>query len=198
MQVYVPMRPHLTGHPQGGGYRCGACGLEGLAYGEPHYRSGDGSSSKVCEPAVQTVAQGHPQTSYVGKGVRARSAIGLGNGHLLERRHDDGSWKLADLGPPVAASAPTLIDADNTLEQPHVPGEPTNQATPGAVPVTQAPVLPDVSTQGGGALTTGATPPRVPTREEYAAAGYDPSTYDRSFGIPSADQVQTFAPPNPV
>jgi hypothetical protein len=104
MHLYIPLKPHSTGHPVGGGYQCGACGLQGLEYGEPHYRSGDGSSSTVCEPAVPAeVTANHPQTAYAGDPITARAAIGPGMGSILERRGDDGVWSAADLGPPVAA-----------------------------------------------------------------------------------------------
>lgn len=45
-QLYTALRPDADGNPIGGGYSCGACGLEGLAFGEPHYRA----SGVICEP----------------------------------------------------------------------------------------------------------------------------------------------------
>lgn len=145
MHTYIPMKPHSTGHPVGGGYKCGACGLEGLAYGEPHYRSGDGSSSQTCEPAVPAVtAQNHPQHAYAGKPILARPSIGPGMGHILERRGEDKTWRVADLGPPME-----------------------DAAAPATEPLREG----------------------VPSREEYAAAGYDPATYDERFPI-DVDQAQ--------
>lgn len=176
MHTYIPLKPHSTGHPVGGGYKCGACGLEGLAYGEPHYRSGDGSSSQICEPPVPAVlATNHPQRSFAGQKVLARPSIGPGNGHLLERRGDDGAWSLADLGPPMedftvptteprregvptreeyeaAGYDPAGYDERFPIDQPAVPGAPTNDIPPEAVP--PQPVPNAQNTQGGGALET--------------------------------------------
>lgn len=167
MHIYLPLRPHATGHPQGGGYQCGACGLAGLAYGEPHYRHGDGSSSQVCEDAVPANATpNHPQYAFSGKGIRARASIGLGYGHVLERRDDDGVWRPADLGPPQTFAQPTAEVEQNepdaiepeTVDPENV--QPTRAVTDGAI----------------------GEPGRIPTRDEYVAAGYSPETYEQRFG----------------
>jgi hypothetical protein len=121
MQIYIPLKPHATGHPQGGGYQCGACGLQGLQYGEPHYRSGDGSSSMVCEPAVPTeLVANHPQAQFAGKSILARAAIGLGLGALLERRNDLGAWKKVDLGPPLVNVPRTDVTTTPPVAEPLV------------------------------------------------------------------------------
>jgi hypothetical protein len=121
VHIYLPTRPHATGHRQGRGYQCGACGLQGLAYGEPHYRHGDGSSTQVCEPAVPDVlTQGHPQAEWAGKDIEARAAVGPGQGAILERL-DGGTWKPVDLGPPLVdyTATPTPdVPEVNTEENP--------------------------------------------------------------------------------
>ncbi len=45
-QYFVTKPDPLTGEPVGGGYTCGACGLEGLTCGEPHIAF----AGHICEP----------------------------------------------------------------------------------------------------------------------------------------------------
>lgn len=159
MHTYIPLKPHSTGHPVGGGYKCGACGLEGLAYGEPHYRSGDGSSSQICEPAVPAMlTNNHPQRAFAGKPITARPAIGPGMGNILEHRESDGVWRATDLGPPMedytvpATSEPGVIDETTPIDQAQVPGAPASDFPAGAVP--PSPVPASQNTQGGAMSTT--------------------------------------------
>ena len=123
MNTYTVMRPHESGHPQGGGYKCGVCCLEGLLFGEPHFRSGiSGDSTTVCEPPVpETFADGHPQAVFRGKEIAARSKPGPGQGHLLER-FDGTAWTYDDLQPkiPTYAEASAVLNAsvhDDTLSE---------------------------------------------------------------------------------
>lgn len=108
MHVYIPLKPHESGHPQGGGYKCGACGLEGLSAGEPHYRS----TGIVCEPAVSGLAPTHPQYAFSGHPIRVRANPIQGSGHLLERQNDAGEWTYDDLQPKVNGEAPAPSEKD--------------------------------------------------------------------------------------
>ena len=50
---FIPMRPDDDGNPIDGGYKCSACGLEGLRNNEPHVMA----SGRVCflAPAGQKI-----------------------------------------------------------------------------------------------------------------------------------------------
>jgi hypothetical protein len=73
-QQYFLTKPDpLTGEPVGGGYKCGACGLEGLTYGEPHYAF----AGHLCEP--------HPDGAEVTSYARAAGELVTRNEVVEER-----------------------------------------------------------------------------------------------------------------
>lgn len=105
MHVYIPLRPDEYGRMYGGGYKCGACGLEGLENGEPH----TSAAGRLCEPPPPAdIPDDHPQAKFIGKPVTARADSG--NGQLLR---DDQA-----VTPPGADDKPHGIDQPNAETAP--------------------------------------------------------------------------------
>lgn len=96
---YTVLRPDANGNPIGGGYKCGACGLEGLTYGEPHYSA----VGLVCEP--------HPE----GKEITTFAPAGPGMAGAPAVRSAAGApIGGANVNPALAADIAKLKPEDQT------------------------------------------------------------------------------------